>query len=260
MSIHQYNTQWWRLRSPAQLLRKVVWFFKDLPDGSVVLLSPIVPFLLLVNELVTLLDALLLTSIPILFHHLANLGNSEEFQSDEAEIQVANPEADHYRASIKREWQTGVRERLRANTERAEVYGAILQRMNEIPRVFGFTTGMGEQRGLSDISRLVHSAGLSADCALGHVLYAYAMGWTEAPVPGTEHGEFTRTKAIRVLRQFPAWPSGWDAQLSRVAESLRTPPVADRGREDTTIVQGIVIVTVFVPVMIWWWIEDFLRD
>ncbi len=100
----------------------------------------------------------------------------------------------------------------------------LLSRIDQIPDIIGFTTGMGEQVLMRDIAEMIRDAGLDANCDLSHTLYAFAMGWSTAPVSGGEHGAFSRLKAVRVLRQFPNWPEYWHAQLEGVAISLRPPP------------------------------------
>lgn len=261
MSIHQYNTEWWRIRSLPQLLRRATRFLQGVPPRVIIFLSPVVPFFLLINEQITLLVALLLTQVPILVHHLVTLQESDEFRTSEPTDQPDNPRVEEHRTAIQREWEAGVRERLRADSHNAEAYEEILHAMNGIPNVIGFTTGMCEQIALGKIVESVRAAGLTAECALGHVLYAYAMGWTAAPVPGTGHGAFTRLQAIRVLRQFPEWPAGWEAQLSRVTHSLRKPPsVSPEFEEYRPVFNWVVFLTGIIALYIRFYIEELFGD
>ena len=152
----------------------------------------------------------------------------------------------------------GIRARLLEGPVNAEVYRILLNRMNSLPDVIGFTTGMGERMGLEAIAKDVKAAKLTANCELGHVLYAYAMGWSEAPLPGNGHGAFTRPKAIRVLQRFPEWPAGWEAQLSRVAQSLRPARRHAESEEplEWTAFQWLSFIVIVVSMIAWFTLED----
>lgn len=259
MTIHQYNTEWWR---PANLPRVVTRFLRllnQLPDNAVIGLSPVIPFFLVINSRVSVLEAWLLTSLPIIAHHYANRDESLDFAPGEDALQEKcdDSKVQEFHAKVQRAWESNVRERLLADTRNSRIYAALLDRMNRIPNVIGFTTGMGEQHALRDISESVREAGLTADCELAHVLYAYAMGWTAAPLPGTKHGSFSRRKAIRVLKQFPEWPDGWEEQLSRASVPPRPRPVEDQQNDGIGVAQCIVLIALIVPLYLRFWIEDF---